>query len=61
MVSRPVCFDVKHTSGAQDQISYCQRVAGLLIWGALSDERTGPSFTVNAGLASAVIFTANEY
>jgi hypothetical protein len=27
-----------------------------LIWGALSDERTGLSFTIAAGLASAVIF-----
>jgi hypothetical protein len=34
----------------------CQTVAGLLMWGALSDERTGLSFTVAAGLASAVIF-----
>jgi hypothetical protein len=29
---------------------YCQTVAGLLIWGALSDERTGLSFTIVAGL-----------
>jgi hypothetical protein len=27
----------------------CQTVAGLLMWGALSDERTGPSFTIAAG------------
>jgi hypothetical protein len=28
---------------------YCQTVAGLLIWGVFSDERTGLSFTVAAG------------
>jgi hypothetical protein len=28
---------------------YCQTVAGLLIWGALSDERTGLSFTIATG------------
>jgi hypothetical protein len=28
---------------------YCQSVAGLLMWGALSDERKGLSFTVAAG------------
>jgi hypothetical protein len=28
---------------------YCQTVAGLLMWGALSDERTGLSFTTAAG------------
>jgi hypothetical protein len=29
---------------------YCPTVACLLIWGALSDERTGLSFTIAAGL-----------
>jgi hypothetical protein len=28
---------------------YCQTVAGLLVWGALSDERTGLSFTIAPG------------
>jgi hypothetical protein len=28
---------------------YCQTVAGLLMWFALSDERTGLSFTIAAG------------
>jgi hypothetical protein len=28
---------------------YCQTVAGLLMWGALSDERTGLPFTIAAG------------
>jgi hypothetical protein len=27
---------------------YCQTVAGMLMWGALSDERTGLSFTIAA-------------
>jgi hypothetical protein len=27
---------------------YCQTVAGLLMWGALSDERTGASLTIAA-------------
>jgi hypothetical protein len=35
---------------------YCLTVAGLLIWGALSDESTGLSFTLLLVLASAVIF-----
>jgi hypothetical protein len=33
---------------------YCQTVAGLLTWGALSDEKTSTWFAVVAGLASAV-------
>jgi hypothetical protein len=40
-VSRPVYLGIKHPSGAYDQISITIRVAGLLTWGALSDERTG--------------------
>jgi hypothetical protein len=28
---------------------YCQTIAGLLMWGALSDERTGLPFTIAAG------------
>jgi hypothetical protein len=48
-VSRPVSLGIKHPSGAYDQIFYCQTVAGLLMWDALSDERTGLSFTIAAG------------
>jgi hypothetical protein len=49
-VGRPVCLGVKHPSGAQDQIFYYyQTVSGLLMWGALSDGRTGLSFTITAG------------
>jgi hypothetical protein len=36
-------------SGPRPDFYYCQTVAGLLMWGALSDERTGLSFTIAAG------------
>jgi hypothetical protein len=45
-VSRPVCLGVKHP---RPDFYYCQTVAGLL-WGFLSDERTGLSFIIAAGL-----------
>jgi hypothetical protein len=35
--------------GLRPDFNYCLRVAGLMIWGALSDERTGLSFTIAAG------------
>jgi hypothetical protein len=35
--------------GLRPDLYYCQIFAGLLIWGALSDERTGLSFTTAAG------------
>jgi hypothetical protein len=35
--------------GPKPDFYYCQRVVGLLMWGALSDERTGLSFTFAAG------------
>jgi hypothetical protein len=49
LVSRPACLGVKPPSEAQDQI-FCtvKTVGGLLTWGALSDERTGLSFTTAA-------------
>jgi hypothetical protein len=31
--------------GLRPDLYYCQTVVGLLMWGALSDERTGLSFT----------------
>jgi hypothetical protein len=34
--------------GLRPHFRYCQTVTGLLTWGALSDERTGPSFTIAA-------------
>jgi hypothetical protein len=36
--------------GPRPDIHYSQTVAGLFMWGALSDERTGLSFTTVAGL-----------
>jgi hypothetical protein len=46
-VSRPVCLGIKHPSGAYDQIFYyCQKTAGFLMSVALSDKRSGLSFTV---------------
>jgi hypothetical protein len=44
-ISRPGCLGIKHPSGAYDQIF----ITGLLMWGALSDERMGLSFTIAAG------------
>jgi hypothetical protein len=35
--------------GLRPDSCYCQTVAGLLMWGALSDERTGLPFTTAAG------------
>jgi hypothetical protein len=35
--------------GLRPDINYCLTVAGLLIWGVLSDERTGLSFALTAG------------
>jgi hypothetical protein len=37
------------TWGLRQDLYYCQTVAGLLMWGALCDERTGLSFTIAAG------------
>jgi hypothetical protein len=39
---------------------YCQTIAGLLIWGALSDKKTGLSFTIPAVFASAVILRSES-
>jgi hypothetical protein len=56
-VSRPVCLGIKHPSEAYNQIFITvKKVSGLWMWGALSDERMGLSFTIAAVLASAVIF-----
>jgi hypothetical protein len=35
--------------GLRPDFYYCQRVASLLMWSALSDKRTGLSFTIAAG------------
>jgi hypothetical protein len=39
--------------GLRPDFNYCLTAAGFLIWGVLSDERTGLSFAPVAGLASA--------
>jgi hypothetical protein len=35
--------------GLRPDFCYCQTLAGLLMWGALSDERTGLPFTIAVG------------
>jgi hypothetical protein len=35
--------------GLRPEFYYCQTVAGLLTWGALTGERSGMSFTIAAG------------
>jgi hypothetical protein len=35
--------------GPRRDFYYCHTVAGLLMWGILSDERTGLTFTIAAG------------
>jgi hypothetical protein len=41
--------------GPRPDFYYCQTDAGLLMWGARSDKKTGLSFTIAVALASAVI------
>jgi hypothetical protein len=49
-VARPVCLGIKRPPGDYVQIFITVKtVAGLLIWGALSDERSSLSFTLAAG------------
>jgi hypothetical protein len=45
-----------HIWGLGPGFYYCQTVTGLLMWNALSDERTSLPFTILLGYASAVIF-----
>jgi hypothetical protein len=47
-VSRPVCL-MAPIWGLRPDFYSCQTVAGLLMWGALTDERTDLSFTIAAG------------
>jgi hypothetical protein len=43
--------------GTRPDFSYCQTVAGLLVWGALSDERMGLPYTIAAGSSPAQSFS----
>jgi hypothetical protein len=47
-VSRPVCLGVKPHLGHKTRFLLLSDIAGLFMWGALSDERTGLSFTIPA-------------
>jgi hypothetical protein len=42
--------------GLRPDLYYCQIDAGLLMWGALSDERTGLSFKIAAGPRDHTVF-----
>jgi hypothetical protein len=46
--------------GLRPDCYYCQTVAGLLMWGALSDERTGLSFTIDAGARQRHIYVSDS-
>jgi hypothetical protein len=48
-VSLPVCLGINHPCGAYDHFLLLSDSCGLLMWGALSDERTGLSFTIATG------------
>jgi hypothetical protein len=58
-ISWPICLGARHPSETRDQFSsffkLCLDSTGVLMLGALSDERTGLKFTIASGLASAVI------
>jgi hypothetical protein len=57
MVSRPVCFGIKHPCEAYDQIFI---TAGLLMWDALSDERTVCRLQLLLALVSVVILRSES-
>jgi hypothetical protein len=48
-VSRPIYLGVKPYWYTRPDFCYCQTVGGLLMWGALSEERMDLSFTTAAG------------
>jgi hypothetical protein len=47
--SASLCWNKTPIGGLPPDFYYCQTVAGLLMWGTVSDERTGLSFTISAG------------
>jgi hypothetical protein len=47
--SASLSWNKLHIWGLRPDFYYCQTIAGLLMWGVLSDERTGLSFTIFAG------------
>jgi hypothetical protein len=47
--SASLSWNKEPTWGLRPDFCYCETVAGLLMWGALSDERTDLSFTNAAG------------
>jgi hypothetical protein len=56
-VSQPICLGTKHPfRGLRPDLDYCLTVAGLLVWGALSDDRTGLPFAIATGLRQHIIF-----
>jgi hypothetical protein len=46
--SASLSWNIAPIWGLRQDFYYCQTVAGLLMWGVLSDERTGLSFTIDA-------------
>jgi hypothetical protein len=46
--SASLSWDTTPIWGLRPDFYYCQTVVGLLVWGVLSDERTGLSFTIAA-------------
>jgi hypothetical protein len=57
-VSRPACLEP--IWGLRPDVYYCQAVASLLMWGALSDEGTGLSFaTVTVSRNKSVVSMYN--
>jgi hypothetical protein len=44
-----LCWNKAPIWGLRPDLYYCLTVAGLLVWGALSDERTGLSFAIATG------------
>jgi hypothetical protein len=47
--------------GPRQNFYYCQTVAGLLMWGALSNERTGLSFAIAVRIHSQVRFPRDSW